>query len=156
MKTRYAAVAAGMAALLAVGPAAAADYMGTASFEDWAGVWRIAWPLNVSPCITELNDQVTRPHTFTVDGATRSTSAYSITHGPPAQVYFNPGPPDGLLTRATVNGADHLTCGADRLLLPGYVAPPTPVPTLSEWAMILLGVMLAGGALTLRRRRQAG
>ncbi|WP_167309523.1 IPTL-CTERM sorting domain-containing protein [Brevundimonas naejangsanensis] len=35
-------------------------------------------------------------------------------------------------------------------------APPAPVPTLSEWAMILLGVMLAGGAaLTLQRRRQA-
>lgn len=33
---------------------------------------------------------------------------------------------------------------------------PTPVPTLSEWAMILLGVMLAGGAaLTIQRRRQA-
>ncbi|MGE7198106.1 IPTL-CTERM sorting domain-containing protein [Brevundimonas naejangsanensis] len=34
-------------------------------------------------------------------------------------------------------------------------APPAPVPTLSEWAMILLGVLLAGGAaLHLQRRRQ--
>ena len=33
--------------------------------------------------------------------------------------------------------------------------PPAPVPTLSEWAMILLGVLLAGGAaLSLHRRRQ--
>ncbi|MCO8031218.1 IPTL-CTERM sorting domain-containing protein [Brevundimonas diminuta] len=32
---------------------------------------------------------------------------------------------------------------------------PAPVPTLTEWAMILLGVLLAGGAaLTLHRRRQ--
>ncbi len=32
---------------------------------------------------------------------------------------------------------------------------PAPVPTLSEWAMILLGVVLAGGAaLHLHRRRQ--
>lgn len=31
-----------------------------------------------------------------------------------------------------------------------------PIPTLSEWAMILLGVMLAGGAaLTIQRRRAA-
>lgn len=31
---------------------------------------------------------------------------------------------------------------------------PAPVPTLSEWAMILLGVLLAGGAaLTIQRRR---
>lgn len=36
------------------------------------------------------------------------------------------------------------------------VPAPAPVPTLSEWAMILLGVMLAGGAaLTIQRRRTA-
>jgi len=35
-------------------------------------------------------------------------------------------------------------------------AAPASIPTLSEWAMILLGVALAGGAaLTLHRRRQA-
>lgn len=34
--------------------------------------------------------------------------------------------------------------------------PPEPVPTLSEWAMILLGLMLAGGAaLHLQRRLTA-
>lgn len=33
---------------------------------------------------------------------------------------------------------------------------PAPVPTISEWAMILLGALLAGGAaLKLHRRRQA-
>lgn len=33
---------------------------------------------------------------------------------------------------------------------------PVPVPTLSEWAMILLGVLLAGGAaLTIQRRQTA-
>jgi hypothetical protein len=35
-------------------------------------------------------------------------------------------------------------------------AAPVAVPTLSEWAMILLGVLLAGGAaLTIQRRRTA-
>lgn len=35
-------------------------------------------------------------------------------------------------------------------------AVPAPVPTLSEWAMILLGMALAGGAaLTINRRRAA-
>ena len=35
--------------------------------------------------------------------------------------------------------------------------PVSPAPTLSEWAMILFGVMLAGGAaLHIQRRRQAG
>lgn len=33
---------------------------------------------------------------------------------------------------------------------------PAPVPTMAEWAMILLGVLLAGGAaLTIQRRRAA-
>lgn len=36
------------------------------------------------------------------------------------------------------------------------IAPPAPVPTISEWALILLGVMLAGGAaLMIQRRRVA-
>ena len=33
-------------------------------------------------------------------------------------------------------------------------APALPVPTLSEWAMILLGTMLAGGAAILLQRRR--
>ncbi|MBX9709202.1 MAG: IPTL-CTERM sorting domain-containing protein [Caulobacteraceae bacterium] len=32
--------------------------------------------------------------------------------------------------------------------------PPAPIPTLSEWAMILLGLMLAGGAALCIQRRQ--
>jgi hypothetical protein len=36
-------------------------------------------------------------------------------------------------------------------------APATPVPTLSEWALILFGTLLAGGAaLYVQRRRIAG
>lgn len=31
---------------------------------------------------------------------------------------------------------------------------PTPVPTMTEWAMILLGVMLAGGAAVMIQRRR--
>lgn len=34
------------------------------------------------------------------------------------------------------------------------VTAPTPVPTLSEWAMILLGTILAGGAALYIQRRQ--
>lgn len=32
--------------------------------------------------------------------------------------------------------------------------PPAPIPTMSEWAMILLGLMLAGGAALYIQRRQ--
>jgi len=61
------------------------------------------------------------------------------------------------MTKLTFNGQDSFQCDGHTFLLPGYVAPPAPVPTLSEWAMILLGVMLASGAaLTIHRRRQAG
>lgn len=40
---------------------------------------------------------------------------------------------------------------------PSYtITAPTPVPTLSEWAMILFGTVLAGAAaLTIHRRRQS-
>ena len=37
-----------------------------------------------------------------------------------------------------------------------FVAAPAAVPTLTEWAMILLGLMLAGvAALAIQRRRRA-
>lgn len=35
-----------------------------------------------------------------------------------------------------------------------YTVPATPVPTLSEWAMILFALMLAGGAVLYIQRRQ--
>ena len=40
------------------------------------------------------------------------------------------------------------------LLLVSGPPPPQPVPTLSEWAMILLGLMLAGTAAVMVGRRQ--
>ena len=48
------------------------------------------------------------------------------------------------------------TIGVDDVVLDSTAAGPLPVPTLSEWAMILLGLTLAGGAaLTIQRRRLA-
>ncbi|HEY1073904.1 IPTL-CTERM sorting domain-containing protein [Brevundimonas sp.] len=35
-----------------------------------------------------------------------------------------------------------------------FNAPPAPVPTLSEWAMILFGLALAGGAVVMVQRRR--
>ena len=46
-----------------------------------------------------------------------------------------------------------LTPGANPTLV--VAAPPAPVPTLSEWAMILFATLLAGGAaVCIQRRRQ--
>ncbi len=51
------------------------------------------------------------------------------------------------------------SCAGDTLSsieIDSCAIPPAPVPTLSEWAMILLGVALAGSAaLMLHRRRMA-
>lgn len=55
---------------------------------------------------------------------------------------------DGTLNTLGVVGVDVLTYPRSDAIV------PAPVPTLSEWAMILLGVLLAGGAaLTIQRRR---
>jgi len=92
-----------------------------------------------------------------IDGVIYSSFPTAISrHQNVTTIYFDVGPPNGSIRSVIINGADHLTCGADRLTLPGAIVAPAPVPTLSEWATILLGGMLAGGAaLTLQRRRAA-
>lgn len=51
------------------------------------------------------------------------------------------------------NGAVNITDTATGTITNDDAAPP-PIPTLTEWAMILLGLTLAGfAALTLQRRR---
>ena len=59
--------------------------------------------------------------------------------------------PDGTVSRMTVNGRTYIDHGSYRLLLPNL---PEPVPTLSEWAMILFGLILAGGAAVMIQRRR--
>lgn len=52
-------------------------------------------------------------------------------------------------------GASSGSTPRELILTPTAVPPPAPVPTLSEWAMILFAVLMAGGAaLYLQRRRQ--
>ena len=53
---------------------------------------------------------------------------------------------------ATIGG-DPATAGP--FIRPPYTASvPAPVPTMTEWAMILLGLMLAGGAAAIIQRRR--
>ncbi|WP_271083953.1 IPTL-CTERM sorting domain-containing protein [Brevundimonas sp. NIBR11] len=52
------------------------------------------------------------------------------------------------------NGADAQLTGYDAYFFATFGPEATPVPTLSEWAMILFGLTLAGGAaLYIQRRR---
>lgn len=77
--------------------------------------------------------------------------------GPPRQAVLlyraaNSAPlPDGTVTRVTVGGRNYIDHSSVRLLLPDI---PAPVPTLSEWGMILFGIVLAGGAAALVHRRR--
>ena len=60
--------------------------------------------------------------------------------------------PQGTVSRMTVNARTYVDHSNYRLLLPNL---PAPVPTLSEWTMMGLGLLLAAGAaLMIRRRRQ--
>ena len=52
-----------------------------------------------------------------------------------------------------INGTTQLA-GLDTTFEVVQVAAPAPVPTLSEWAMILLGLTLAGGAALMIQRRR--
>lgn len=152
---RMAAVAIG--ALLLAEPAAAADYQGLALRNNGSHV--IKWNYDISSCRAEFDSQTDLIYPV-IDGQPySSTTLYTDVNPSYTDLYIDDSLPYTTLNSATVRGgADHITCGTDRLLLPGAAVapPPAPVPTLSEWAMILLGVMLAGGAaLTLHRRRTA-
>lgn len=60
---------------------------------------------------------------------------------------------DPSTTRRTTLGG---TATLSQTPLPVPSSPPAPVPTMSEWAMILFGLVLAGGAgVLLARRRMA-
>lgn len=77
--------------------------------------------------------------TVTVDSATKITATA-------------PARPAGIVdVLVTTPGGTSANTAADNFL---YVAP-APVPTLSEWAMILMGTVLAGAAALIVRRRQA-
>lgn len=68
-------------------------------------------------------------------------------------------PNSTMLTRLEASSGGHdpdLSNNSDTTFFKIAPPPPTPVPTLSEWAMIALSVLLAGGAaLHLERRRRA-
>ena len=95
-----------------------------------------------------------------IDGVDYAAEAFDYNiAGPPRRVVvhyrapnFDPLP-HGTVSRMTVNGQTYVDHAGYRLLLPNL---PAPVPTMTEWAMILLGLTLAGGAvLYIQRRRLA-
>lgn len=129
--------------------------------------WALAWEGPSSMCsnIGVLWDQLYGPLVTTVDGVPRTLTRHVLwiddLDSERSIIYVNfaeyPEYGDVEITSMTAGGQSFLTCDGNTFSLPGYVAPaPATIPTLSEWAMILLGLLLAGAAgLTIHRRRVA-
>lgn len=138
------------AAALVAGSASAADVTASASHDGTA--WVISLPIDLQVCAGDvIRFHDTNSATVTVNNTTYTSFATAIIFGKPSFIVMGTEVPAGALSNLTFRGQSAFNCGPDRVLLPGYVAP---IPTLSEWAMILLGVALASGAaLTIHRRR---
>lgn len=125
--------------------------------------WSVGWAADNAICVDlgdlelELSQPVVAiangiPRPLTLDSVQRHT--ISGTAAIVAQFNEPPNPGENKITSMTVGGRSFLTCDGHIFPLPGYVAPE-PVPTLTEWGMILLAVLLAGGAaLHLQGRRR--
>ena len=152
MKSRIASAAIGASLLLSAGAAAAGTYQGVATYDGIR--WQVEWS-NVTPPCTHggmFNVFVNSQTTAIIDGAPVNLSAFTTVMNSGNVVSYQPSV-GGSLTKITVDGQTSVQCEGHTFLLPGH-PPPASIPTLSEWAMILLGVALAGGAaLTLHRRR---
>lgn len=133
------AIPAGQAASLSVD--ASASFNGLASSATYGGAFRVMTPANLVLATPFVRDggQASAPDlaTYTAD-----LTPYA---GQTVRLAFE-----------MTNGIDccNVTFG-DRVSV--LAAPPTPtVPTLSEWAMILFGALLAGGAALYVQRRRIG
>lgn len=150
------ATAAVLSIISAAAPATAATYASTVIYD---GGWKVSWNVVQPSCRhTDFPSTVINSSVF-VGGIEHQVNSVTINTGDPTVTYiiFSGAIPNGQLTSIKHNGESFIECGGDTYLLPGYVAPaPAAIPTLSEWAMILLGVALAGAAaLTIHRRRTA-
>jgi len=123
----------------------------------------LGWEADSAICadLSDLENELSQPVVAIANGISRPlTLDYVDRHvlggTPVIAAYFNEFVPgNNTITSMTVGGRSFLTCDGHIFPLPGYVAPE-PVPTLTEWAMILLAALLAGGAaLHLQRRRRA-
>lgn len=157
MKKLFAATAMVAGLLSCAGAATAGTYQGVASHDGTA--WTVTWS-NVFPvCSTTTLSSVGSPIIATVDGVEISMGIGYASQSEMLgvnSVRFWPRPA-GVMSKLTFQGQDSFQCDGHTFLLPGYTPPaPAPIPTLSEWAMILFGVALAGAAaVTLHRRRTA-
>lgn len=68
-------------------------------------------------------------------------------------IVFTGTPPSGTISARTSRPIDNAPIDSAAISI-APVAPVAPVPTLSEWAMIILGTVLAGGAALYVQRRK--
>ncbi len=146
---------AGLALLAAAIPvaASAATVQGVASYNG--SEWVISWDGVAPACAMDF---------FAVSYASLAIRVddvdYAVTQNGMAidaandrnSVTLPASVPNGAFQSFTINGLTALPCDGHVLLMP---VAPTPVPTLSEWAMVLLGLIMAGGASLMIARRKA-
>lgn len=141
--------------------ARADTFLGVASYTH-SQAWQVSWTGDLIGCdpgqLNAASGNGAVALIVTVDGVlypARATSTWASAGDAGLSVSGDGAAviPYGALNGITYSGAGFLTCGPHTLLLPSR---SKPVPTLSEWAMILLAAGLAGGAaLRLSRRRTA-
>ena len=144
------------------GPVQAQTHKATPIYDSNFGLG-MQWPaLDIQKCdhIAFVNAFSSKGIVAVVDGVSYQPIIFQYNTGPDYHKVFIWKSslehfPNGVVSSVTFDGADHVTCGPYTLLLPVAVAP-TPVPTMGEWGMILMGGLLAGFAgFSLYRRRQA-
>lgn len=98
---------------------------------------------------------------YVIFATTSRDQAGASGHGFWAVSYSNPyAGGDAALINNGANPADWtsgtwaVNTTTDFGFVANFNAPPAPVPTLSEWAMILFGLILAGGAVVMVQRRR--
>lgn len=126
---------------------------------EWDGGPDVSSPIWTGPATlvpSSTHTQIDFSPGIALDPAKQyALAVYNNTTGSMSMLYSNTDPlPGSFAVQRTDSWSEFLL--ADTKFTATFAAPPTPIPTLSEWAMILLGVALAGGAaLTIQRRRAA-
>lgn len=142
------AVMASLLCMATVGWSATIAATVTRSGTDWTLTWT-----GISCNFVDFFNATTPPVSWslTVNGVTAAAplANSNFIGGPPDAGTVDLTAPNGVVTRGTIDGLTSFTCGTDTLTLPGHLAAPgaAAIPTLSEWALIVMGALMGVAVL---------
>lgn len=122
--------------------------------------WTLSWT-GTNCNFFDFFNATTPPRTWSlrVNGVTAVAplAGSNFIGGPPDVGSVDLTAPNGLLTLGTIDGLTSFACGPDILTLPGHIAGPASIPTLSEWTVMLMVALMgwAGVAALARSRANA-